>query len=144
VAAIARCRRSGRPRDHYARRRIVASLVIAAVLLAGCDSQERILTDEPFRMAVPGNAELVNEVVDDGSSLIKDGERSVLRSFAPRPPAEPADVLDALVAEAEATGWEVVERSPVRVVARKEVEGRWWTASVSVEDERVRQLLAGR
>jgi type IV pilus biogenesis protein CpaD/CtpE len=144
MATIARCRRPGRPRDRHARARIVAVVVIASVLLAGCDSQERILTDEPFRMAVPDNAELIDEAVDDGSSLIKDGERSVLRSFAPRPPAEPADVLDALVAEGEATGWEVVERSPARAVALKEVEGRQWTASVSVEGERVRQLLAGR
>lgn len=95
-------------------------------------------------MAVPDNAELLDEVVDDGSSLIKDGERSVLRRFAPVSPAEPVDVLEALVAEGEATGWEVVDRSPSLVVARKEVEGRQWTASVSIEGDRVRQLLAGR
>jgi len=143
VAPIARCRRPGRPLDRHAGALIIATLV-AAVLLSGCRFQEGILSDEPFRMAVPDNAELLDEVVDDGSSLIKDGERSVLRRFAPVSPAEPVDVLEALVAEGEATGWEVVDRSPSLVVARKEVEGRQWTASVSIEGDRVRQLLAGR
>jgi hypothetical protein len=114
------------------------------VLLAGCGRQERILADEPFRSVVPDSAELVDEVVDDGSALVKDGERSVLRTFDPRPAVEPVDVVDALVAEGERMGWEVVERSPGRAVARKEVEGRQWMASVSVEGDRVRQLLAGR
>jgi type IV pilus biogenesis protein CpaD/CtpE len=144
VAAVATCRRPGRPLDCHARTLIVATLVAATALLAGCDRQERILTDEPFRLVEPDNAELLDEMVDDGGSLIKDGERSVLRIFVPRPPAEPTDVVDVLVAEGERTGWEVVDRSPLRAVARKEVEGRQWTASVSVEGDRVRQLLAGR
>ncbi len=137
-------RRTGRPPNRHARALIVATLVIAIALLTGCDRQERILTGEPFRLVEPDNAELLDEVVDDGESLIKDGERSVLRIFVPRPPAEPTDVVDVLVAEAERTGREVVDRSPLRAVARKEVEGRQWTASVSVEGDRVRQLLAGR
>lgn len=143
VAPIATCRRPSKPLDHHARALIIATLA-AAVLLVGCGSQESILSDEPFRTVLPENAELLDETVDDGSSLIKDGERSVLRRFAPVPPAEPVDVLDALVAEGEATGWEVVDRSPSLVVARKEVEGRQWTASVAIDGERVRQLLAGR
>lgn len=135
--------RPRRPLNRRARALVVAALA-ATVLLAGCDRQEPILADEPFRLVVPDNAALVDEVADDGSSLIKDGERSVLRTFAPRPPAEPVDVVDALVAEGERTGWEVVERSPSSAVARKEVEGRQWMVSVSVEGDRVRQLLAGR
>ena len=137
-------RRPGSAPDRHARALIVACVVAVTALLAGCDRQERILADEPFRLATPDNAELVDEMVDDGRSLIKDGERSVVRIFVPRPPADPADVLDALVAEGERTGWEVVDRSPTRVVARKEIEGRQWTASVSIDGERVRQLLAGR
>lgn len=144
VAAIATRRRPGGQLGRHVRPLIVATLVVVAALLSGCDSQVGILENEPFRMVVPENAELLDETVDDGSSLIKDGERSVRRRFVPRPPAEPADVLDALVAEGEATGWEVVDRSPSLVVARKEVEGRQWTASVAIDGERVRQLLAGR
>jgi hypothetical protein len=143
LVATTTCRRTGRPLDRHARLLIVTT-VIAAVLLPGCDSQEGILSDEPFRLAVPDNAVLIDEEVDDGSSLIKDGERSVRRSFAPRPPAEPTAVLDALFAEGEATGWVVVDRSPSLVVARKEVEGRQWTGSVAIDGDRVRQLLAGR
>lgn len=144
MAASATCSRPGRPLDRRVRALVAATLVAATALLNGCDRQEPILSDEPFRLIEPDNAELLDETVDDGSSLIKDGERSVRRRFAPIPPAEPADVLDALVAEGEASGWAVVDRSASLVVARKEVDGRQWVGSVAIDGGHVRQTLAGR
>ena len=103
-----------------------------------------MLADEAFRHFIPANAELVDEVVDDGGSLTVDGERTVLRTFGPVPPADASDVLAALVAEGEVDGWVFTDRSSALAVGTKEFEGRPWMVSVAVSDGTVQQLFAGR
>ncbi len=103
-----------------------------------------MLTDEAFRNVIPANAELLDEAVDDGSSISIDGERTVLRTFAPTPPAEVSDVLEVLVAQGESDGWLFTDRSATLAVGTKEINGRPWMASVAVSGGTVQQLLAGR
>jgi len=120
---------------------LAAAAIFAA---AGCGQNPQVLSDEAFRNITPANAELVDEVVDDGSSLTIDGERTVLRTFASVPPADTSDVLAALVAEGEGDGWRFTERSATLAVGTKEIDGRPWMVSVDVSDDTVRQLFAGR
>ena len=129
------------------RRRLAQMMVAAAILAAvaaGCGQSPQVLTDEAFRNVIPANAELLDEAVDDGSSLSIDGERTVLRTFAPTPPAEVSDVLAVLVAEGESDGWLFTDRSATLAVGTKEIDGRPWMASVAVSGDTVQQLLAGR
>jgi hypothetical protein len=115
----------------------------AIVATAGCGDSE-VLSGDAFRNAVPANAELVDEFVDDGSSITIDGERTVLRTFAPTPPADTSDVLEALIAEGENDGWRFTDRSTSRAVGTKEIDGQPWSVSVSINAEAVHQLFAGR
>ena len=129
------------------RRRLAQMMAAAAILAAvaaGCGQGPQVLTDEAFRNVIPANAELLDEAVDDGSSLSIDGERTVLRTFAPTPPAEVSDVLAVLVAEGESDGWLFTDRSATLVVGTKQIDGRPWMASVAVSGDTVQQLLAGR
>jgi hypothetical protein len=129
------------------RRRIAQMMAAAAMVAAcaaGCGQSPEVLTDEAFRTIIPDNAELVDEVVDDGSSLTVDGERTVLRTFAPTPPAAASDVLAVLVAEGEDDGWLFTEPSTTLAVGTKEIDGRQWMVSVAVSDDTVQQLFAGR
>lgn len=129
------------------RRRLAQMMAAAAILAAvaaGCGQSPQVLTDEAFRNVIPANAELLDEAVDDGSSLSIDGERTVLRTFAPTPPAEVSDVLAVLVAEGESDGWLFTDRSATLAVGTKEIDGRPWMASVAVSGDTVQQLLAGR
>lgn len=129
------------------RRRLAQMMVAAAILAAvaaGCGQSPQVLTDEAFRNVIPANAELLDEAVDDGSSLSIDGERTVLRTFAPTPPAEVSDVLAVLVAEGESDGWLFTDRSATLAVGTKQIDGRPWMASLAVSGDTVQQLLAGR
>jgi hypothetical protein len=123
---------------------VIASAVIFGVCAAACGSGPHVLGDQAFRNTVPANAELLDEAVDDGSSLTVDGERTVLRRFAPIPPADGSDVVAALVVEGESDGWRFSERSPTLAVGTKEIDGRPWMVSVIVSDDTVQQLFAGR
>ena len=129
------------------RRRLAQMMVAAAILAAvaaGCGQSPQVLTDEAFRNVIPANAELLDEAVDDGSSLSIDGERTVLRTFAPTPPAEVSDVLAVLVAEGESDGLLFTDRSATLAVGTKQIDGRPWMASLAVSGDTVQQLLAGR
>ena len=127
------------------RRHLARVLMVAAILVAaGCGRDPQVLPDEAFRNIVPANAELLDEDVDDGSSLTVDGERTVLRTFVPVPPADASEVLSVLVAEGEGDGWLFTERSAALAVGTKEIEGRPWMVSVVVKDDAVEQLFAGR
>lgn len=117
-------------------------LVAIAVTVAGCGAP--ILPDEAFRNAVPANAQLEDEVIDDGSSLIEGGERVVLRTFVPTPPAEAADVLAVLVEEGERDGWVFSEHTATHAIATKEIDGWPWMVSLAIRDGTVQQLFAGR
>jgi hypothetical protein len=120
-------------------------LVVGAILVAaGCAKDVSVLSDEAFRNVVPANAELLDEAVDDGDSLTVDGERTVLRTFAPLPPAATSDVFEVLLAEGENDGWLFVDRSAMLAVGTKEIDGRPWMVSVAVSDDTVQQLFAGR
>ena len=123
---------------------MMAATAIVAAFAAGCGQSPQVLTDEAFRNIIPANAELLDEAVDDGSSLSIDGERTVLRTFAPTPPAEVSDVLAVLVAEGESDGWLFTDRSATLAVGTKEIDGRPWMVSVGVSDDTVQQLFAGR
>ena len=124
--------------------RMVAAAAILAAFTAGCGQSPQVLTEEAFRNVIPANAELLDEAVDDGSSLTIDGERTVLRTFAPTSPAEVSDVLAVLVAEGEDDGWLFTDRSATLAVGTKEIDGRPWMVSVVVGDDTVQQLFAGR
>jgi hypothetical protein len=126
------------------RTRCIAKIVLVAVAatVAGCGAP--ILPDEAFRYAIPANAQLVNEVTGDGSSLIEDGERVVLRTFVPTPPAEAEDVLAALVEDGERDGWVFTEHTATRAVATKEIDGGPWMVSLAIRDGMIQQLFAGR
>lgn len=117
-------------------------LVTVAVIVAGCGAP--ILPFEAFRSAIPANARLQDEFSDDGSSLIEGGERVVLRTFAPIPPAEAVDVMTALVEEGERHAWVFTEHTTTQAVAIKEIDGRPWMVSLAVRDGTVQQLFAGR
>ena len=118
------------------------ALFSVAVVVVGCATS--VLPDEPFRDVVPANARLLNEVTDDGSSLIEGGEQVVLRTFVPVPPAEETDVLAALVEEGERYGWVFTEHTSAQAVATKEIDGWSWMVSLAVRDGTVQQLFAGR
>lgn len=117
-------------------------LVTVVVIVAGCGAA--ILPDEAFRSAIPANAQLQDEFSDDGSSLIEGGERVVLRTFVPIPPADAVDVLAELVEEGERHGWVFTEHTPTQAVAIKEIDGWPWMVSLAVRDGTVQQLFGGR
>jgi hypothetical protein len=123
---------------------MMTAAAILAAFSAGCGRSPEVLTDEAFRNVIPANAKLLDEAVDDGSSVTMDGERTVLRTFVPTPPAELSDVLAVLVAEGVSDGWLFTDRSATLAVGTKEIDGRPWMASVAVSGDTVRQLLAGR
>lgn len=123
--------------------RLVLALSVIAVSAVACGSPQ-VLRDEPFRNVVPANAQLSDELVDDGSSIIVNGERSVLRTFVPIPPADAAAVLASLVETGESHGWVFTDRSPTLAIGTKEIDGRLWMVSLAVEDNGVQQLFAGR
>jgi hypothetical protein len=128
----------------FGKRLAAITFVAVTLVAAGCENDPQVLPSDTFRNVVPANAELVDEVEDDGSSLTIDGERTVLRTFAPTPPAAASDVLEELVVEGEIDGWLFAETSPSLAVGTKEIDGRPWMASVSVTGTTVQLLFAGR
>jgi len=120
------------------------AVVIITVCAAGCGQDPQVLQDEAFRNVIPTNAQLYDEVVGDGSSIIMEGERSVLRTFVPTPPADATEVFATLVEEGESDGWVFTDRSSTLAVGTKEVDGRPWMVSLVVSDSSVQQLFAGR
>lgn len=122
---------------------IVMAAAVIAVSAVACGSPQ-VLPDEPFRSVVPANAQLTDELVDDGSSIIVDGESSVLRTFVPIAPADAVAVSASLVETGESLGWVFADRSPFLAVGTKEIDGRLWMVSLVVRDDGVQQLFAGR
>ncbi len=123
---------------------VAVAVVIITVCAAGCGQDPQVLQDEAFRNVIPTNAQLYDEVVGDGSSIIMEGERSVLRTFVPTPPADATEVFATLVEEGESDGWVFTDRSSTLAVGTKEVDGRPWMVSLVVSDSSVQQLFAGR
>jgi len=124
--------------------RFTSVAVVAVALVVGGCGHVAILPDEAFRNVIPANAQLQDETTDDGASLIEDGERLVLRTFTPVPPAKATDVLTALVDEGERDGWVFTEETATRAVGTKDIDGWPWMVSLTVRDGSVRQLFAGR
>lgn len=123
---------------------VAAGIVVVAAVFAECRNDPQILTNDPSRTVVPSVATLVSESVHAGSGVIEDGERTVLRVFEPVPPATTRDVADALIAVGSDVGWKFGPLLNGNAVGTKTIGGRPWMVSVTIQDDSVTQLFAGR
>ncbi len=116
--------------------------MVLCLLAASC-RDDRILGAETYRGYVPANARVLDDRDEDGSGFIQQGESVVIRRFEPLPPATAADVLAALVAQAEHQGW-MVAVDDGRATGTKTVDGTTWTLVIAHEGDHVVQVFAGR